>query len=265
MPQRSADPAAAFALLRAHGAAIVTGVGDSRDDARAVAERILVSLDPIVPDPAPIKEGGGNRDRSYQTPPGDDRHAVPFQYGHTDGFSYGDQYPDFIFLLCARPADAGGESYVVDTYRLLETLAGSKDADDRELAAFLQSVPIEQTEPGMRASIGPAIGRNARGRIMSRWTPVQRPVSHVPAGERERQQRLLARWTELTNRASREAPRFVLQAGEALCIDNYRMLHGRSGFDDLERSLWRIWAWTSESLGVPEGLLFSDSRYAVVD
>jgi hypothetical protein len=42
------------------------------------------------------------------------------------------------------------------------------------------------------------------------------------------------------------------------------MLHGRTGFDDLERTLYRIWAWTREAyLGAPEGMLFSDSRYAV--
>jgi hypothetical protein len=42
------------------------------------------------------------------------------------------------------------------------------------------------------------------------------------------------------------------------------MLHGRTGFDDTDRTLWRIWAWSSEALAVPEGMLFSDSRFAVV-
>jgi len=133
------------------------------------------------------------------------------------------------------------------------------------LADFLRTVPVEQTEPGFSASLAPAIGDNGHGRRMTRWTPVQRPNTNLAADAQERHRALLARWSELTHTASLAAPRFVLQAGEALCIDNYRMLHGRTGFDDIERTLWRIWAWTSESLGVPGGLLFSDSRYAAVD
>ena len=59
------------------------------------------------------------------------------------------------------------------------------------------------------------------------------------------------------------APRFTLEPGEALCIDNYRMLHGRGPFTG-ERMLWRIWAWTPGSNGVPTGPLHSDSRYASI-
>lgn len=265
VPQRSANSQEAFAILRRDGAVILTGAGTSRDDARELALRVLAPLAPIVPDPAPIKEGGGNRDRSYITSDLNEAFAVPFQSGHTDGFAYGDNYPDYIFLLCVKPATAGGESFVVDTYAMLDELCASGRPEDTAFAEFLQTVPIEQTEPGFRASFAPAIADNGRGRRMSRWTPVQRPDAKLPEADGQQQRAWLARWTELTYRASQAAPRFVLQAGEALCLDNYRMLHGRTGFDDLERTLWRIWAWTTESLGAPAGLLFSDSRYAVVE
>jgi hypothetical protein len=36
------------------------------------------------------------------------------------------------------------------------------------------------------------------------------------------------------------APRFRLAAGEALLIDNLRVSHGREGFEDLNRLLWRV-------------------------
>ncbi len=45
-------------------------------------------------------------------------------------------------------------------------------------------------------------------------------------------------------------------------IDNYRMFHGREPYADLDRLMWRVWIWTDESKGVPEGMLHSDSRYA---
>jgi alpha-ketoglutarate-dependent taurine dioxygenase len=264
VPRRVSDPGAAFEELRARGAAILTGCGTSRTDAPLIASRVLETLSPVVPDPAPIKEGGGNKDRTYDTMPGVDAFAVPFQSGHTDGFAYGDAYPDYIFLLCVRKATSGGESLIVDTYALLDALRDSDDPADRAFHTFLTTVPIEQTEPTFRTSIAPVVIANRDGRRMSRWTPIQRPDPSLPEHERERHAAMLERWTALTYEASRNAPRFTLEPGETLCLDNYRMLHGRTGFDDLEREMWRIWAWSTEALRVPTGMLFSDSRFAPV-
>jgi hypothetical protein len=263
-PRRIAGAPELFAVLRADGAAILTGCGNEREAARNIALDVLAELAPVVPDPAPIKEGGGNADLSYVTLGAEPDLAVPFQTGHTDGFAYGDRYPDYIFLLCVRPAIAGGESFAIDTYRLLESLATSAEPDDIAFLEFLTSTPVEQTEPGFQRSLAPVIGRNAAGRRMSRWTPVQRPDASLPAAVQEQHARWLERWRDLTHAASLGAPRFTLQPGETLCLDNYRMLHGRTGFNDTERTLWRIWAWTTEALAVPDGMLFSDSRFAVV-
>jgi gamma-butyrobetaine dioxygenase len=265
VPSSVDDAAAAFEIVRRDGAVILTGSGFERDDARGVAQRVLGSLKPVIPDPAPIKEGGGNADRRYEGMPGAQPGlVVPFQTGHTDGFAYGDRYPDYIFLLCVRPAASGGESFVVDTYALLDALATSASAEDRAFHTFLTTTPVEQTEPGFQASLAPVIGDNGAGRRMSRWTPVQRPDASLPASDQGQHQAWLARWRTIAHEASLSAPRFTLQAGETICLDNYRMLHGRTGFDDTERTLWRIWAWTREAPAVPEGMLFSDSRFAVV-
>lgn len=265
VPRRTADPDEAFAILRSEGAAILADSAVSRDDARAVAMRVLAPLEPVVPDPAPIKEGGGNRDHAYVTSRLNETLTVPFQSGHTDGFAYGDRYPDYIFLLCVKPASSGGESFVLDTYRMLASLTASASPEDAAFATFLKTTAVEQTEPGFQSSFAPVILDNGRGRAMSRWTPVQRPDPSLPDASQAQQRAWLARWSEMTYSASLAAPRFLLDAGETVCIDNYRMLHGRTGFDDTERALWRIWAWTRESLGVPDGLLFSDSRFAVVE
>lgn len=51
------------------------------------------------------------------------------------------------------------------------------------------------------------------------------------------------------------APRFKLSKGEALLLDNYRMLHGREGYHgETLRKLWRVWIWSTGSKGIPEGL-----------
>lgn len=264
--RRTADPAEAFALVRTHGAAILTGAGSSREDARAVALRVLGALDPVVPDPAPIKEGADNRDKRHtDLMPGarEGVTVVPFQTGHTDGFAYGNRLPDYIFLLCQRPATAGGMSLWLDAYRILDALAASSDPDDVALHDFLTTDPVEQTEPGFQASLAPVVMTTPSGRRMVRWTPVQRADPQLSPDAHERQRAFLERWRTLLHAASLEAPKCLLRAGEAICLDNYRMMHGRTGFDDLDRTLWRIWAWTREGMGVPDGLLFSDSRFAV--
>mgnify|MGYP006096304587 FL=1 len=49
------------------------------------------------------------------------------------------------------------------------------------------------------------------------------------------------------------AERVRLEKGEAVCIDNYRVLHSREAFDIGERRLWRVWTWTTDSDGRPNG------------
>ena len=59
--------------------------------------------------------------------------------------------------------------------------------------------------------------------------------------------------------AQAAAPRFMLEAGEALLIDNWRVSHGREGFSDLSRLLWRVWCWTGSGQR-PEGVEGRDAR-----
>ena len=49
------------------------------------------------------------------------------------------------------------------------------------------------------------------------------------------------------------APRFVLKKGEALIVDNFRMLHAREAFHGFEnkRQMWRVWSWTNAAFGLP--------------
>jgi alpha-ketoglutarate-dependent taurine dioxygenase len=262
LPERVSDAGDAFDLVRSTGAAILTSTNVSGEYARETVASILEGLAPIIPEPAPVQEGVSKANRYWHLMPGVDEHRAPFQSGHTDGFAYGDAYPDYVFLLCRRAAARGGESFVVDTYALLDALEASDDQADRELVAFLTTVPVEQTEPGFHSSVAPVFIDNGRGRRMARWTPVQRADDALTGEEHEAQAMMLGRWRTMAFNASMSAPRFTLQPGEMLCLDNYRMLHGRTGFDDTERALWRVWAWTTEALRIPDGMLHSDNRYA---
>ena len=47
------------------------------------------------------------------------------------------------------------------------------------------------------------------------------------------------------------APRFKLRRGQAVLVDNFRLLHGREPYQDLRRKLWRLWHWTDRAVAVP--------------
>ncbi len=248
IPMRTDDPTEAAALVERHGAAILTGRGTDAVAAGAVAGDVLGDL-LARPDACAVREGGEG-DRSLIPP----EQTMPV---HVDGFAYGDQHPDGLFLLCARQGTSGGASMLVDGYRLLAGIA----EEDPELHTFLHEERIDLTEPGMRPTTSPIVLTLPSGRRAIRRTPYMAPAPTAAVPERDRQ--LIERWTGWVQHAGEAAPRFALQPGEALCIDNYRMLHGRGPFTGT-RMLWRIWAWTPRSNGVPSGPLHSDSRYAAV-
>jgi hypothetical protein len=47
----------------------------------------------------------------------------------------------------------------------------------------------------------------------------------------------------------------ALRAGDVIVVDNHRMLHGRTAFDDPHRELQRILAWSPRAFAMPPALL----------
>ncbi|QYG93153.1 TauD/TfdA family dioxygenase [Iamia sp. SCSIO 61187] len=248
IPRRTDDPSVAAALMAADGAAVLTRRGIDAAAAGAVAGDVLGDL-LARPDAAAVREGGEG-DRGLIPPEA----SMPV---HVDGFAYGDHHPDGLFLLCAQQGTSGGASVLVDGHALLDQVA----AEDPELHRFVHEVPVDLTEPDMRPACSPIVLTLPSGRTAVRRTPYMAPDPEAADPEADRA--LIDRWTERVAEADAAAPRFTLEPGEALCIDNYRMLHGRGPFTG-ERMLWRIWAWTPRSNGVPTGPLHSDSRYASI-
>ena len=249
VPERTEDPVEAAALLARDGAAILTGRATDEAGAQAVATDVLGDL-LALPDATAVREGGAGDRISV----GADQ-VLPL---HADGFAYGDQHPDGLFLLCTHQGTSGGDSIAADTYAALDLLA----VEDPELHHFVHHVPVDLTEPDMRPAVSPIVLQLPGGRRAVRRSLFMNPD---PASEEtDRDAELILRWRALWRSLSDEVPRFRLDAGEALCIDNYRTLHGRGPFAG-ERFLWRIWAWTPRSNGVPSGQLHSDSRYALAD
>ena len=147
---------------------------------------------------------------------------------------------------------------------------------------MLQAVPVDLAEhapPGLvegRESVGPIVqfhgGRLRWKRQIRRAAYLERealqtegtsaevlPYQSLWAAAPGHEAAFLQPMVEALDAACQQealaASRFKLRRGEALLIDNFRMLHAREGYGGLrERKVWRVWCWTDESQGLPEGL-----------
>ncbi len=255
VPKRTADPLEALSLVRSDGAAIFTGLGLDGEEGRKASYAVFGDDVLAVPSAARVFIGG-EQDR---IPEGHSN--ATRSHTHTDGYSYGEKYPDYILLLCARHCEAGGESFLVDGYALLDLIG-----DDPEygwLPDALSTVQVNQTEPGMQLSMGTIVKMNPEGRkmLLMAGDQDQRPMDDSANPERDSE--MIKTWRRLVESAADIIPRFKLLSGEAFIIDNYRLFHGRDPYEDMNRLMWRVWIWTREcAYGLPEGVLHSDSRYA---
>ena len=252
-PQVVGDIADLQPLLERDGAAVIDGPECGAEATRTLARQIFAEKTLAIPDAARVFEGGefdhARTQASVHT-------ATP---AHTDGFAYGDLYPDYMLLSCVRHCNKGGESVLIDGYRIEEYLRAHPDFSWAGHA--LADVVIDQTEENMQAAISPIVMSNGRGRKMVRKTLNQKPSA--TSTDSERDARMIALWCDTINAAYEVAPHFKLRAGQTLVVDNYRLLHGRDPYEDLQRMLWRVWVWTTGALGVPDLPLASDTRHAL--
>jgi gamma-butyrobetaine dioxygenase len=149
---------------------------------------------------------------------------------HSDSQQWRARPPELQLTACLRAAASGGESLLLDGHALLETVAD----DDPELHAALLRVP--RCMPFVFGDVyGPTAALRG-GRFVLTHTP--RPLDDDPIAAR------------LAAALARMSPEVVsLRAGEALVVDNHRVLHGRIAFDDPRRELLRLLAWLDAPLG----------------
>lgn len=186
---------------------------------------------------------------------------------HTDGYIWGPCYPDIIVLLCEQAdPDGGGENYLIDGEKVLHRLSPT-------VVKLLETEPVDHTERGTdsiaqgvecwnpvfqrrqeqllwRRMVGaPYTLCETEGKTVtcddyiSLWEPREDAPPAVKEALRELDRAILQE-DEL-------APRFVLKRGEALVIDNFRMLHARERYSVSSRRTWRVWSWTRKSNGLP--------------
>ena len=253
LPRILNDLEEAKAELADSGAVIFEPIACTEAGTRAFAQEMFGDRLRALPKGARVFEGGEHDITRVQAT---NLKTTPC---HTDGFAYGDLYPDFMLLSCVKESEVGGESILVDGYKVLEALAA--DAQLSWAARALRERKIDQTETGMQTSLSPICMDNGSGRTMVRRTLEQRPAE--TSEDPEKDQQMIDLWRHSIDTASSLAPRFKLLRGQVVVVDNYRLMHGRSPYADLNRMLWRVWVWTDDCLDVPNLPLASDTRFAV--
>lgn len=205
---------------------------------------------------------------------------------HSDGYMWGDCFPDIVILVCEEPADrSGGANYLIDGYAVLERLTeDTKNVLCKELVD--QTERVENSFTHGDECIAPVIrflepkGWREEGNEHQQYLCWKRMVTKDASETKARATSLglsipyISLWappkgvsdetTKAINDALLEidqainaeddvAPRFLLKKGEALIVDNFRMLHAREAFHGCEnkRRMWRVWSWTNTAFALP--------------
>ncbi len=149
---------------------------------------------------------------------------------HTDAQLWHARPPELQLTACLHASSQGGASLLVDTWAVLARL--QRDEPDLARAAFEHARRIAFV-------FGDVLGATATMRG-GRACVVLGP--HAPADD------VVGRGFA---RAIAAAPceRVMLRPGQALLLDNHRVVHGREAFDDPRRTLVRVLAWLDRPLG----------------
>lgn len=146
---------------------------------------------------------------------------------HTDQ-PFLDRPPRYQLLHCVRPADRGGENYVVDglaAARYLESV-------DAEASRVLRSTPVHfhrRQRAFERLVVSPILRLREDGSFQIRYSYFTMAPQRLPFSEMDGFYRAYRRFAEIV-RAPQHQYRMRLEAGDFLLYDNHRMLHARTGF-----------------------------------
>ena len=148
---------------------------------------------------------------------------------HTDN-PYREPIPGIQFLHCLKNDVSGGLSTLVDGIAITERLA----EESPEQASLLESINVRYRYEGPAAILenwGPMIERDHRGIVYR--IRLNSKLDYVPALDTKTLDAFYAarrRIHELSNDDEFQI-RFPFKEGTLLMMDNYRLLHGRTGFN----------------------------------
>jgi gamma-butyrobetaine dioxygenase len=164
---------------------------------------------------------------------------------HSDSQLWRGVPPHAQLMFCERPAERGGETLLLDAWLLLRDLRSSDPDLYRKLLEVPRRIPFVFGEV-----LGPTLSVRGGGLVFTH-SPLTLPADPIA-------HRLHAAVT------SRPPVSLVMEAGELLVVDNQRMLHGRTRFDDPRRRFTRVLVWLDRCLG-KDPLLKGDAELSCTD
>jgi hypothetical protein len=206
--------------LRQDGLAVFSGVAD-RADLREVAARLLTAYShpDSGPDGVTVITGSGDEHgrglaafTRAELQPHTDRSTVP-------------EPPLLVMIVCAGPADRGGESLVVDGKLLHDVLA----AEDEQTLQIL-SRPRSALFGGAGGYLGAIFESTAEGRVAVRMRMDELGQFSPDVT------RVIPRLVTLAEQHMLTLP---LHAGQGYVLNNSRWLHGRTRFSG-KRTILRV-------------------------
>jgi trimethyllysine dioxygenase len=205
--------------IATYGFAIVDGTPTNGEATRALIRRIGYIRETIF---------GGFWEFSDDLAKADTAYTNLELLPHTDG-TYSHDAPGLQILHCLRAAEQGGDSTIVDGLAIAERLRRT----DPGSFAVLSTTPISGQYIGDGVHLTatrPVIRLDDAGQVIQiSYNTGDRAPINLDASRADRLYDALFAFDRLTNDPAWQW-RHILQPGEALVFDNWRVLHGRHGY-----------------------------------
>lgn len=135
--------------------------------------------------------------------------------------------PRMQLLQCIRPAETGGDSYLVDALAAARHLR-SVDAASYELLATTP-VRFHRKQKGFEKILDAPLLAGDDGTFQVRWSYFTLAPYRLPFGRMEAWYRAHDRFARIVRDVQNQY-RFSLAAGDFVLYDNFRMMHARTSF-----------------------------------
>jgi trimethyllysine dioxygenase len=208
-----------LSIIATYGFAVVTGTPASSAATESLIRRVGYVRETIF---------GGFWEFTANMAKADLAYSTVYLPAHTDG-TYSHDAPGLQMLHCLTFDGAGGDSTLVDGFKIADTLRSTAP----DLFATLSNVAIPGQYIGDGAhlmSARPVFRHDHTGALVQvSYNNADRAPFLLPPDETTRLYDALRAFDQLANRESMQW-RQVLRPGSALLFDNWRTLHGRAAY-----------------------------------
>jgi trimethyllysine dioxygenase len=208
-----------LSIVATYGFAIVTGTPTTAAATEALIRRIAYVRETIF---------GGFWEFTADLAKADLAYTTTYLSAHTDG-TYSNDAPGLQMLHCLSFDGTGGESTLVDGFKIAEVLRTTEPEIFETLSTT--AIPGQYIGDGSHLMAARPVFRGDHNGTLVQvsYNNSDRAPFLLPADDMARLYAALRAFDQLANRESMQW-KHVLKPGEALLFDNWRTLHGRHAY-----------------------------------